>query len=529
MRREVSVSIFAVLIVAAAILTVYYLNIGPTGFAIFQQNTNATFNEGTYSNVLYNGSAVVLNVNQTLGTYTSKVLDANSSSATWNNLTWAGNGVTFEVRNCTAADCSGANFSTVSNLNNLNLSGQYLQYRASFDSSNDTLASVTVDYTVAQQQITPISVSISEPNTEYDSLSAIPLVFTIAGGTGTNLTCFYDINYLGGALVSNTSISCANGTNTQTFDLSDEGDDNTLTIYVTDSSGSASASSGFSVLEEEEETPTTEEEVVQPPPEIPAEETPLVTQISLGEIPGQDVIQGDTKSLSLSVQNTGTVPVSSCILSGDDSGLLTVTDGPKNINPGEGATFTFSLTVPSDASLGARTLGLSVDCAETTASKQFTLNFLQKKLDFNITNVQRTREDRVRVDYSLTELSGEDQDVQILFTITDSSGSQLANTSQNSSIDANETDDFRANIPINESLEGNLTLSASFNSQIYSSSVLEPISLGAPIGGFAIFGGVGGAGGLVILMIVALVLVIVFFLARKMRKSGKTFKDLLGN
>ena len=97
MRREVSVSIFAVLIVAAAVLTFYYLNLGPTGFAVFEQNTQSAFDEGTYSNVVYdaNQSAVVLAANQTAGTYTSKIFDANSSSAKWNNLTWQGSGVAF--------------------------------------------------------------------------------------------------------------------------------------------------------------------------------------------------------------------------------------------------------------------------------------------------------------------------------------------------------------------------------------------------------------------------------------------------
>ena len=528
MRREVSVSVFAVLIIAAAILTVYYLNIGPTGFAVFNQNSQISFDEGIYSNVAYDGSAgaVILGTNQTSGTYTSRVLDANSSSATWNNLTWQGSGVTFEVRNCTAADCSDANFTTVSNLDNLNLTGRYFQYKTSFDSVNDTLGGVTVDYTVTQQQqATPVSVSISEPAGEKTSLSTIPLTFTITGGTGTNLTCLYNINYAGGVLIANTSINCASGANTKTFSLANKGGDNTLTIYISDSSGSISASSGFSVsipagtitggTVEEEETTTANETT-----------TPIITQISLGEVPGQDIIQGDTKALSLSVQNTGTVPVSSCALSGDDSGLVTVTDVAKNINPGEGATFTFSVDISEGTTPGAYTLGLSVDCAETTASKQVTVNVLQKKLDFNITNVQRTREDRVRVDYSLTELSGEDQDVQVFFTIVDASGLQVANNSQNSSVDANKTDDFRVNIPINETLEGNLTLSASFNSQIYSSSVLEPITLGAPIGGFAIFGGIGGTGGVVILIVVVLVLVVVFFLARQMRKSGKTLGDL---
>jgi len=524
MKREVSISIFAVLIVAAAILTVYYLNVGLTGFAVFEQNTNSTFSEGTYTNVLYSGSAVVLDSNQTSGTYASKVFDGGAGGATWNNLTWQGIGVTFEIRNCTTADCSDANFTTPSNLNNLNLTGRYFQYKTSFDSVSDTLGSVTVDYTVAQQA-TPLSVSISEPAGEKTSLSALPLTFTIAGGTGTNLTCSYGITYAGGVLVSNTGISCAAGANTKTFDLANKGGDNVLTLYASDSSGNVPTSSGFSVsLPAGTITGETTEE------ETPAEEIPTVavTQISLGEVSGVvDIIQGDSSQLTLSVQNTGTVPVTSCVLRGDDSGFVTVTDSAKDINPGEGATFSFEVSASQETSPEAYTLGLSVDCADgTTASREVTVNVLQKKLDFEVTNVQRTRGDRVRVDYSLTELSGENQNVEVYFSILDVSGLDVANTSQNSSVDANETGNFRVNIPVNEFLEGNLTLSAAFNSQVYSSSVLEPISLGAPIGGFAIFGGEGGAGGIIIVLIVALVIVAIFFVVRKMRQSGKTFGDL---
>lgn len=528
MRREVSISIFAVLIIVAAILTVYYLNVGPTGFVVFSQADDASFfgagNYTSYENVTWNGSAVVLAANQTSGTYTSKVLDANSSSATW-NLTVNKSGVTFEVTACSTANCSDANFTTINNLN----PGQYFQYRASFDSINDTLGSVAIDYTVAQQA-TPLSVSVSTPaGQEYKSLSAIPLTFTIAGGTGTNLTCLYNINYAGNELVSNTSITCANGANTKTFDLPKKGGDNILTIYVSDNSGSASASSpvfqvslpagGITGAATEGVTNETPVEVLS------------VTQVFLGEVSAQDINQGNSGQFTVPLQNTGTVPLTSCTLRGDDSGWFSITGGAINLNAGEGSTYSFSVNVPEDAGVEAHTLGLSVDCAEAeaTASQTFTVNVLQKKLNFNITNVQRTREDRVRVDYSLTELAGEDQDVQILFGITDASGLQVANTSQNSSINANQTDDFRVNIPINESLEGNLILSAAFNSQVYSSSVLEPITLGAPIGGFAIFAGVGGAGGVIILVVVVLVLIVIFFIARKMRQSGKGFGDLLGS
>ena len=79
-------------------------------------------------------------------------------------------------------------------------------------------------------------------------------------------------------------------------------------------------------------------------------------------------------------------------------------------------------------------------------------------------------------------------------------------------------------MPINESLEGNLTLIANLNSEVYSSSIMEPITLGTPIGGFAIFEGIG-TGGIILLIIVVLVLIIIFFGARKLRTSKKGFKD----
>lgn len=51
---------------------------------------------------------------------------------------------------------------------------------------------------------------------------------------------------------------------------------------------------------------------------------------------------------------------------------------------------------------------------------------------------------------------------------------------------------------------------------------------GASVGGFAIFSGVG-AGEAIIFVVVLFVLVFVFVFARRMRKSGKTLRDVVGN
>ena len=52
---------------------------GLTGFAVFSQ-TGSNFNEGTYSNTRYNGSAVVLSGSNLTGTYTSKIFDAGNDA-----------------------------------------------------------------------------------------------------------------------------------------------------------------------------------------------------------------------------------------------------------------------------------------------------------------------------------------------------------------------------------------------------------------------------------------------------------------
>ncbi|MFA5696736.1 MAG: hypothetical protein WC917_04860, partial [Bacilli bacterium] len=65
------------------------MNEGFTGMAIFGQGNQSGFDEGTYENILYNGSALILD-SSILGTYTSKVFDA-GAEAIWNNLSWIAN------------------------------------------------------------------------------------------------------------------------------------------------------------------------------------------------------------------------------------------------------------------------------------------------------------------------------------------------------------------------------------------------------------------------------------------------------
>jgi len=463
MRREVSISIFAVLIIAAAILTVYYLNVGPTGFAVLSDYTNET--------------------------------SCLTAGHTWENLT---------EQNCTIETTC---------INQTTDCEPCLGY----EDLNGTQGNC-IDWSSC------VGENCTDEETCVDIVTGGQCVGDVCGSGHLNLC------------LNETACSNAEGywrdsqCNAEPAACSPKWDCNTWSNCSSSGAQKRTCTDGNSCgittgkpSENRSCTPPSESALQET-----VETTPTVTEVSLGGVSAQDINQGNSGQFTVPLQNTGTVPVTSCLLKGDDSGWFSITGGAINLNTGEESSLSFSLNVPEATSPGEHTLGLSVDCAEATTSQTITVNVLQKKLNFNITNVQRTREDRVRVDYSLTELAGEDQDVEIYFSIKDASGLEVANASQNRSIGANKTDDFRTNIQINETLEGNLTLSAAFNSQVYSSSVLEPISLGAPIGGFAIFEGVGGAGGVIILVVVVLILVVIFFIARKMRKSGKDLGDLLG-
>ena len=542
MKKEVLVYFYIGILILGAIFTVYLFNLQLTGFAVFEQNTNATFAEGTYSNVEYNGSAIILMANQTSGTYTSKIFDANES-VTWNNLSYTpqGSGITFEVRNSSVANFSDAVFTSVSDLNNLNLTGRYFQYKVSFSGYNSTnnttnvttffshsLSSVIVSSSLISVPVTT-SVTLYKPSGTISSRTNVPIQFAV---TGSNVQCWYNVKDSSGAeIIGNTTpASCANSS----FDLAGDGD-YVLTLYANGSSGFASQSSTFLVStpaekETEKETPPPEE---PPPIETPQEpQVQSVTDLSLQGIETSTINPSDSKDFNLVVKNTGTEPVSGCNLSaaGDSSSWASIPDDSKNFNQGEEKSFAFTVSVPENTTEANYVFPITVQCTEISKSSEFTIQVIKKRFEFNLTEVQRTRGDRVRVTYSLEELLNEEQTVQLKFLLFNAANQQVANVSQNQTLSPGESNEFRTNIPINESLEGNLTLNVNLNSKTYSSSVREPITLGAPVGGFAIFGEGGlGTGGVAVVLVVVVVLVVIFFVVRKMKRSGKILRSLFAD
>ena len=267
----------------------------------------------------------------------------------------------------------------------------------------------------------------------------------------------------------------------------------------------------------------------------------LEKSLSSSEISVLSLNPGSSEENTMVVTNTGGVALVSCKMrpAGELSSWILVSEETTNISPGEQHEFSFDIAVPEETEEGSYSLRISTECSEVLTTRDFTVNVEEKKLEFEVISADRTRDDRVRVIYSLEELAGEEQDVVFIFSLVDANNIEVGRVKVNQSIDANSTDEFRTNIDINESLlpinettnetlESELTLNVNFNSEIYSSSVMEKITIGAPIGGFAIFEGVG-AGEAILFVVVLFVLVFIFVFARRMRRKGKTLKDVIGS
>ena len=270
---------------------------------------------------------------------------------------------------------------------------------------------------------------------------------------------------------------------------------------------------------ESEPTPV-EQPQIQEQPRVP------ITALTADNIQNVKLVPGESKDISWNVMNSGETFLKSCTFasSGEFSEMISFDEEERGINPGDETTFSFLIEVSGEMEDGQYPVSVSVECTQKSISKDFVIEIEAKKLDFQILSVDRTRQDRVRIIYSLEELTGESQDVELKFYIKDLENVEVSNVSENKSLAGDTLKDFRTYMSINESLEGNLTFVANFNSEVYSSSVMEPIVLGAPMGGFAIFEGIG-TGGIILLVVVVIVLLVIFLVARKIRTSRKKFKE----
>ncbi len=93
MKKEFILLFAIILFVSFSTLLLFHsgkINVNITGFSTYLQSNQSEFDQGTYENTEWNGSAVVLSGQNLTGTYTSEVFNCGSSTgASWNNISWS--------------------------------------------------------------------------------------------------------------------------------------------------------------------------------------------------------------------------------------------------------------------------------------------------------------------------------------------------------------------------------------------------------------------------------------------------------
>jgi len=346
------------------------------------------------------------------------------------------------------------------------------------------------------------------------------------------VSCLYNV-YRGVNLeISNTSVDCS--LNSTSFLVTVDANFN-FNFYVNDSAGNFnSSSSSFTVTTSSGGGSSSGgggggggggTTIIKPG------NATTYSELTTGAISGIIGNPGDTKKLTLNVENSGTSFLNDCKLGASGEKKDWVKDGQiKDLSPGEDYDYNFDVVIPEDAKGGTYDVIMSVICKETSSSKSLSIDVIEMKLSLKLIGVTREGNDKVKVVYSLEELSGVNQDVELQFLIFDSSNNRVAELNDSKNILANSLGQFEIFVPIDAALEGDLNLLVNVNSDSYSTFVQESIVLGkSKIIGLAVFDDFGTRNVVFSAVIIVLFLVFSFIMLRRIYQLRKRTGSHLRN
>lgn len=381
--------------------------------------------------------------------------------------------------------------------------------------ANDTLGNENFETSMFNVDLTGITLVISQPSGTKTSRTGIPLTYSVLGN---NLTCWYDLNFLtGGLVIPETIIS--NCTNI-TFDLSADGN-YVLGLHVNNTLGNAQYVNSTFYVDTSSSGPS------EPGPSSGGGSSggggsfalPLTTKLETQSI-SRLVLDstGVKKVLSWQVKNAGTKFLNDCTFAstGDLSDWIDHTE-TKDLSAGEEYSIIFDVNIPEKIETGEYTLSVEFVCKETNTSSSFVVEIISKTINFELTNAEKEDEETVKVDYSLEELSGKDQNIGVQFLIFDSEGKKVSETNETKFLSGGSREEFSTLISITKGLTGELKLLININSDTYSGFIEESIFLGSSITGYSLFDRLSGKGNLISLIIILLFLIFAFFIIRKTR------------
>jgi hypothetical protein len=190
----------------------------------------------------------------------------------------------------------------------------------------------------------------------------------------------------------------------------------------------------------------------------------------------------------LSLRNAGTTYLNECKIKGAGKYASWISaEGVKELNIGQIVEILFTINVPKDTKTGEYEMGLNIECLELKDGVTFQAEIIQKKLVVSLNDAKR-EENKLKVSYSLSELAGEEQDVDVELVLLGTNNERVSELREKKKISSNSNNKYEAVMGLPADAKGNLNLIINAKSKIASAFVQEYVLLeGGALGGFAVF------------------------------------------
>lgn len=194
------------------------------------------------------------------------------------------------------------------------------------------------------------------------------------------------------------------------------------------------------------------------------------------------------KSVSFSVKNVGKNFLNRCKFIPDEKYSLWLKGSEeKNIAAGEEVEYNFMIEVPENVESGSYEVDLNFNCKEVKHRISIPVDVIQKQFHFELLDASR-EDDELNITYSIRELSGKKQDIDMDFKLLDSDDETIADIEEEVILYAEDFKTFSFITPIESSFEGEIELYVNMNSESYSLFEQEDILISKKpsVSGFAV-------------------------------------------
>lgn len=337
-------------------------------------------------------------------------------------------------------------------------------------------------------------------------------------------SCWYNVYQGASPAIINTSVNCS--ANSANFDVSADASF-TFNFYANDSAGNSNSSSLSFSVDTSPSAPST------PPGPGGGGSSggglpPVSSKLEIKDVSNLIIDPGESKKMVLSVKNIGKSFLNECKIKGQGKNADWIySDEIKGLSDGEESDFVFTLNIPEALEANSYSIELSLMCQETNKSTSFIVEIIERKLAIDLIDVEREDKDKIKIIYSLTELSGLNQEVEVEIALFGYNNERLAEITEIKSIEASSNKQFAAILSVESSLEGSFNLLINAISKTSSTFVQEEVILGSSkIGGLAILDRTR-KDVLLSFVLIALFGIFAVFIVRRILKLRKLKKDKL--